>query len=130
MPRYVVLLHEDETRWADPTPELWQDAVAGHTAFARAVGESGSKVVLGEALVATHAARSVRRGRDGVPGTVTDGPHTQEAEPLGGVYVLDAPDLATVERCAGLLPSDTVEIRAVADVHVPGDDTPGGGLDS
>ncbi len=112
--RYLLLLAEDPTVWENATAEQREAVMAAHTAFDRAVRERAS-MVAGEALADAAEARTLRPQGD--TRMLTDGPFAEAAEHLGGFYLIDAPDLATVTEVADLLPASyTIEIRPVIDV--------------
>lgn len=70
--------------------------------------------VSGEPLMGIDTATSVRL-RGGAAETM-DGPFAETKEHLGGVYVLDCPDLATAIRYAAMIPSarnGTIELRPI-----------------
>ena len=70
--------------------------------------------VAGEPLMGAETATSVRL-RDGVTETM-DGPFAETKEFLGGVYMLDCPDLDTAIRYAAMIPSarsGTIELRPI-----------------
>jgi hypothetical protein len=83
--------------------------------FVAAVAERG-EVVAGEALAGPAEARTVRPG-PAAGRAVTDGPFAETAEQIGGVFLVDLPDLATAIEAARLLPEAyAVEVRPVLDV--------------
>ncbi len=108
--RYVVLIHEDEDRYRTVDAATRAGYHRGHEAFVAAAAAAGVTVVAGEALAGVASARTVRE-TDGTH-VVTDGPSTETTEPLGGFYLLDAPDERTLVDLVGLLPETTHEIRA------------------
>lgn len=113
--RFVVLMHGDEARWRDGTPDERADVVARHTAFAEQAPGLGCVLVGGEALTDVVLATSVRR-RDGRL-EVTEGPYTETVEQLGGFYVVEAHDVDVVTEALRLLPEYYgFEIRPVLDL--------------
>jgi hypothetical protein len=95
------------------TPVLVEDWLA----FDKAVHEAGIGVSSASMQDFT-TATTVRVGRAGER-TVTDGPFAETREVLGGVYVIDVPDLDVAldwaARCPGSHGGGTVEVRPVAE---------------
>lgn len=70
--------------------------------------------ISGEPLMGTETATCVRL-RQGRAETM-DGPFAETKEHLGGVYILDCPDLDTAIRYAAMIPSarnGTIELRPI-----------------
>jgi hypothetical protein len=85
---------------------------AAFEAFSAAVAERG-RVVAGEGLAPPGEARTLQAGPDRV---VTEGPYTETAEQVGGLWIVDLPDLDTALELCRLLPeSFTVEVRPATD---------------
>jgi hypothetical protein len=115
MAKYMLLIYEDEARYAEPTPEVWDEAMRAHGAFAQAVAAQGGKILGGDALQPTATATSIRgSGGDQV---VTDGPFVETKEALGGFYLIEAADLDQALEFAKLCPAPAggVELRPVMD---------------
>jgi hypothetical protein len=110
MSQYVILIYEDEAGYATASPEVINEVMQAHNAFAAQVEQHGAKLLGGEALQSTGTATSVRGGSD-----VTDGPFVETKEVLGGFYVIDAPDLDTALAIGKLCPArfGGVEVRPV-----------------
>ncbi len=86
-----------------------------HMAFAQSVGQSG-KLVDGAQLAAADTATTIRRRGD--ESIVTDGPHAETKEHLGGYYIVDCPDLddaIAVARGVPLNDGGAVEIRPIVE---------------
>jgi hypothetical protein len=114
MPKYVVLIPEDEAAW-EATPQAEKELVYNaHSEFAKLLAERGHTFVEGAELVRSAEARIVSGSVDDV--TVTDGPYAEAAEQLSGFYVIDTDDLDDLLRCIGRLTSNEgrVEVRAYA----------------
>lgn len=112
--RFAVLLYQDETVWESASPEERQAYLDGHADFGARARRRGCEVVAGEALRTVAAATTVRRRGDDVG--VTDGPFAETVEQLGGLYLVDAPDVDTLVEVVAALPEHTVELRPVAHV--------------
>jgi hypothetical protein len=112
MAQYAILIYEDESSYADASPEVWQQMMEAHGRFSGQVGEKGGKILGGEALQPTSTATSIRAD------VVTDGPFAETKEALGGFYLIEARDLDHALDIAKLCPAPGggVEVRPVMDV--------------
>ena len=111
---YTLLLHYPEMSAEGLGEEAMRAGMAAFDAYARALEEAGA-LVSAEVLQPSTASTTVRR-RDGEP-VVQDGPFAATREQLGGVFVLDLPDLDAALDWAGRAPSTewgAVEVRPVA----------------
>jgi hypothetical protein len=109
--RYMFLIAADESRFADMTPQMWDDMLAAHNAWGESVHKAGATIVAGDALQPSSTATTVRR--NGGSPTVTDGPFAETKEALGGYYVVECADLDQALALARELPAETVEVRPV-----------------
>ncbi len=111
MAQYMILIYEDESAYASPTPDTWQQAMESHGRFAGQVSEKGGKILAGEALQPTSTATSIRGD------VVTDGPFADTKEGIGGFYLIEARDLDHALDIARLCPAPFggVEVRPVMD---------------
>src|ERR1700734_3406019 len=109
MAQYAILIYEDESVYADASPEAWQQMKEAHGRFAQQVGEKGGKILGGGALQPTGTATSIRAD------VVTDGPFAETKEALGGFYLIEARDLDHALDIAKLCPArfGGVEVRPV-----------------
>ncbi len=109
MAQYLILIYEDEARYATASPEVLGEVMQAHNDFAAQVEQHGAKLLGGNALQPTGTATSVRGSE------VTDGPFVETKEALGGYYVVDAPDLDAALAVAKLCPArfGGVEVRPV-----------------
>ena len=110
MAQYLILIYEDEARYATATPEVMNEVMQAHNDFAAQVEQRGAKLLGGHALQPTGTATSVRGGSE-----VTDGPFAETKEALGGYYLIDAPDLDSALAVGKLCPArfGGVEVRPV-----------------
>ena len=109
--RFLLAIYDDESGWADATPEQGAAMLAEYEAYDRAVQEAGV-FVSGEGLQPTATARTVRM-RVGVP-LYTDGPFAETREQLGGYYLVEARDLDTALAIAARIPgarTGSIEVR-------------------
>ncbi len=111
MAQYLIMIYEDETKWASAGKDVWNDVLNDHTAFG---GEHTSALRGGSGLQPTSTATSIRRNGSGEP-TVTDGPFVETKEALGGYYLIEAADLDEAIAIAKAVPArfGGVEVRPV-----------------
>lgn len=102
---YMLLIHAPAD--APPDPAMLEK----HRAFAEEVGRRG-RLVEGAELAAQNTATTVRRR--GTELLVTDGPHAESKEHLGGYYVITCNDLDEALEVARMVPlhdGGSVEVR-------------------
>jgi hypothetical protein len=106
MSQYLVLIYEDEAKYAEGDEALWGEVSAAHGAFAET---NGKAIAGGNALQPTTTATTIR---DGV---VTDGPFAETKEALGGYYLIEAQDLDEAIEIGKQVPArfGGVEVRPV-----------------
>lgn len=97
---------EDFAARKDPAKQ--QEYLAGWSHYVHALRESGV-VVSGFGLDAPDTAATLQR-RDGDT-FVQDGPFTETKEQLGGLFVIDVPDLDNALEWAARAPVNAVEVR-------------------
>jgi hypothetical protein len=112
--RYCLLMHYQEASEIGLTGEDMAPAMAAFQAYARDLDEAGvlvtTQVLESGALTTTVTARS------GSP-EIQDGPFADTKERLGGVFVIDVPDLDVALDWAKRNPAaqwGSIEIRPVA----------------
>ena len=118
--KYLLLIYNDESAYADATPEDGARMMAAYEAFSRELGESGA-MLGGEGLDPTPTATTVRV-RNGER-LLTDGPFAETREALGGYYLLECRDLDEAIGWAAKIPgaaSGSIEIRPVMNYDAPG----------
>jgi hypothetical protein len=116
-PRHMALIYGKESAGDVPGTPEWDAGAAEHGRFAEAAGQA---IVAGGALHPVDTTTTVRV-RDGKL-LVTDGPFSESAEVVGGLYVLAAPDVDAAVAVAAQIPVNpggAVEVHPVADM---GDD--------
>ena len=117
--KYALLIYDDDSAWIDlPSEEqaaLRAAEMPKWVALFEELGKADANVA-GKELDARHTAKVVRV-RNGER-LVTDGPFAETKEVLGGVFLVDLPDLDEAIRLSALIPAaaDTgaIEIRPVA----------------
>jgi hypothetical protein len=103
--RYMLLINAPADAAADPA------MLEKHRVFAEEVGRRG-RLVEGAELAGPTTATTVRRQDSEL--LVTDGPHAESKEHLGGYYVIDCNDLdeaLEVARMVPLVDGGSVEVR-------------------
>lgn len=114
--RYALLVYDDDSAWSDlPAEEKARLRAAEMPRWEALFGElaKADPAVSGHELAAGRDAKVVRV-RDGER-IVTDGPYAETKEALGGLFLIDLPDLDEAIRLAGLVPAaeatGAIEIR-------------------
>jgi hypothetical protein len=123
--KYLLTIYNDESGFADATPEDVQQVMAAYEAFGREVSEAGA-MLGGEGLQPSSTATTVQV-RDGNAIT-SDGPFADTREQLGGYYLLECRDLDEAIGWAGKIPgaqNGTIEVRPVMDYEAMGTPTEG-----
>ena len=106
--QYLLLIYEDETRFADGYP---QNELAEYMTFGQT---HAAKIKSGQALHPTSAAKTTRV-RSGETRT-TDGPFAETKEQLGGFYVIEASCAEEAASIAADIPAaryGSIEVRPI-----------------
>ncbi len=114
MPKYMMLIVEDESAYAQATEAQMGEVMAMHGEFAKAVADAGASMVGGEALQPRPTATYLRGTRTPEV-AVVDNPLPDVKEAVGGFYVIEAADDATARTLAEQCPAPYgfVELRPV-----------------
>jgi hypothetical protein len=117
--RYALLIYGDQSSWAGLTDEekarLRAEEMPRWISVMEELGRADPKMT-GYELDAGETAKVVRV-RDGER-LVTDGPFAETKEIIGGMFILDLPDLDEAIRLASLVPSadhGSLEIRPIVE---------------
>ncbi len=110
---YALLIYEPEAEsYPDgETGPAWKGIVDAHTQYGMQMGQAGV-IVGGAGLKSFTTATTVRVTPSGR--TVHDGPFAETREQLGGLYMIDVPDLDAAIDWAKKLPiarNGSIEIR-------------------
>ena len=115
--KYAMLIYGDDSEWVDLPEEdkakLRADEMPQWVALFEELGKADPNVS-GYELDGRYTAKVVRV-RDGER-IVTDGPFAETKEIVGGVFLIDLPDLDEAIRIAGLVPTakhGSLEIRPI-----------------
>src|SRR3982750_4682343 len=114
--KFMALIYNDESLYADASPQDAAAVFAAHGEFGQAATEAGVFNGVGDGLQPTATATTVRV-RDGER-LLTDGPYAETKEQLGGFYLLECKDLDEAIEWASKIPgaeTGSVEVRPVMD---------------
>jgi hypothetical protein len=112
--RYCLLMHYQEAGEIGLTEEDMAPAMAAFQAYARDLDNAG--VLVTTQVLESSAATTTVTARNGSP-EIQDGPFADTKERLGGVFVIDVPDLDAALHWAKRNPAaewGSIEIRPVA----------------
>lgn len=117
--QYALLIYEPEAEsyTNGEADQAWLDILSAHTAFAAELAQSGA-MRGGAGLKSAGTATTIRVTAQGR--TVHDGPFAETREQLGGIYMIDVPDLDAAIGWARKLPiagRGSIEIRPM--LHAP-----------
>lgn len=116
--KYLLMIYGQEAEWNRPERQPGMpEVVAAHEALQAELRASGM-AWLGARLADTPTARTIAQTPEGQ--VAHDGPFAETKEQLGGLYLIEAPDMAAAEAWARKIPQiagGMVEVRAV--VHNP-----------
>jgi hypothetical protein len=124
--KYLLTIYNDESAYADATPEQIQQVMAAYDEFTRELAESGT-MLSGEGLQPSSTATSVQVRNGEV--VASDGPFADTREQLGGYYLLECRDLDEAIGWAAKIPGaqdGTIEVRPVMDYEAAGASGAGG----
>lgn len=110
MTRYYLLIPNVEAEWQAKTPAEKEAVFATHERFAELLADRGHTNLKGYGAALSDPATAVTvRGSE-----VTDGPYTEAAEHLAGLYVVESEDRDDLVECCKLLATaeSAIEIRA------------------
>ena len=113
--KYLVLLMSEGEGppWEELTAEQQAAEMQRHDDFGEACrAHDGVEILSGEAL---DGVPTVVRTRGGAR-TVTDGPYAEAVEHLGGFYLIETPDLATLLELTTRLPDYDLQLSPVGEV--------------
>ncbi|MEU4455207.1 YciI family protein [Nocardioides sp. NPDC023903] len=110
MTRYYLLIPNVEAEWQAKSEEDRNALFAVHEKFAALLAERGHTILRGYGAVLAAPSTAVTVRSSGV----TDGPYTETAEHLAGLYVVESEDRDDLADCCRLLATveSAIEIRA------------------
>jgi hypothetical protein len=108
---YLVMIYDNEAKWAQADPSVAEEVHREHGEFAQA---NGSALRGGARLGNSATATSIRRGDNGTH-SLTDGTFAETKEVLAGYYVIEAADLDEALEIAKQVPArfGGVEVRPI-----------------
>ena len=118
--RYCLLMHYEEGPAIGLTEEDMAPAMAAFAAYADDLSAAG--VLIATEVLDAVATTTTVTARNGAP-EVQDGPFADTKEKLGGIFVIDVPDLDEALKWAQRNPANgwgSVEIRPVARTYAAG----------
>jgi hypothetical protein len=113
--KFLAIIYNDESLWANATPEDIAASFQAHGEFMEAAEKAGVHLG-GEGLQPIATATTVRVRDD--ERMLTDGPYAETKEQLGGYYLLECKDLDDALNWAARIPeakTGAVEVRPVMD---------------
>jgi hypothetical protein len=114
--QYMLLIYDDETRWASASEEDRGRIFEAYGAYTQELRDSGA-LVAGDPLQPTASATTVRVRDD--EQLVTDGPFAETKEQLRGYYLVDVETLDEAVVWASKIPSarfGSIEVRPLMSV--------------
>jgi hypothetical protein len=115
--KYALLIHSDQSSWKelseDESARARAESMPRWITLFEELGKADPNLI-GKELEASWEAKVVRV-RDGER-IVTDGPFAETKEQLGGLFLIDLPDLDEAIRLASLIPTaehGSIEIRPI-----------------
>jgi hypothetical protein len=114
MPKYLMLIVERESAYAEAGEAGFAESMAQHNAFAEEVAAAGATILGGEALQPTATATYLRGTRTSDVHTI-DNPLPELKEVVGGYYLVEAADDAAALELAKRCPAGFgyVELRPI-----------------
>ena len=113
MPKYILLLHDNVSAFANVSPEQMQKVIEKYVRWGDTLREKG--VVTGGEKLSDEPGKVMRAGNGQV--RVTDGPYSETKEVLGGYYLIEAPTYAAAvdyaRDCPQLEYGGTIEVRQI-----------------
>ena len=113
--KFLAIIYNDESLWANATPEDIAGSFAAHGALMEESQKAG--VMLGGEGLQPVATATTLRIRDDER-MLTDGPYAETKEQLGGYYLFECKDLDEALDWAAKIPearTGAVEVRPVMD---------------
>ena len=114
MKQFLLLLHEDIEKMNNLSPKEMETLANEHIAWAENLANAG-QFISGDGL---QEKSTLISGKDSV---IKDGPYLESKEIIGGYYLLQAKDLATMVKIAKGCPchkwGGTTEIRPIMDME-------------
>jgi hypothetical protein len=113
MAQFVLLLHERTIDFEDMSPEQIQNLIQEYGAWSQSMAEAGN--LLGGHKLKDGEGRRLAGWQSDF--SVTDGPHTEAKEVIGGFFHIEASDydaaVALSESCPHLKYGGTIEVRQI-----------------
>ena len=115
MAQFVLLLHENPSRFEHLSPEEMQQMVMRYSAWGRSLAERGQYV--GGHKLTDEGGRHLVRAAGGL--VASDGPYNETKEVVGGLFIVEAPNYDAAVALARDCPhidNGWIEIRQIEKV--------------
>ena len=116
MKKFMLILHEDPSAFAEVSPEEMQQVVEKYGAWAQSLAENGQHA--GGNKLTDEGGRWLSRQNGQI--SAVDGPFTEAKEVVGGYFLVLADDMAAAEsiamNCPHLEFGGRIELRQIDDV--------------
>ena len=113
MPRYLLLLHAEDAQLSEMAPDTRQALFGQFVDWTEALKAKG--ILHGVESLMDGGGTTLRKKRDEL---VVDGPYAELREMVGGLFVLEASDVAAIHTIAAGCPllgsGGAIEIREIA----------------
>lgn len=113
MAKYLLLLHENPSRYAAMTPAEMGDIIERYTAWSKRLAAEG-KLVGGEKLKDDGGRRLQRKAAQVV---AADGPYIEAKDVIGGFFMIEAASMkeaeSLIQDCPHLSGDNWIELRAI-----------------
>lgn len=118
MAKYLMLIVENESAYAEGGAATYGEVMAAHDAFSAEVKAAGAEILGGEALQPSPTATYLRGTRSADVQTV-DNPLPEVKEIIGGYYLVEAADDATALELAKRCPAafGYIELRPIWEIN-------------
>lgn len=117
MARFMLLLHESPTLFAQVSPSEIQRIIEEYSAWR--VGLEAQGRLVGSEKLKDEGGRHLRRAGDQLQ--VVDGPFSEAKEVIGGYFLIQADDyndaVAVSSSCPHLTYGGRIELRAIDPIH-------------
>ncbi len=113
--KYLATIYQAESGMADMTEDDVAESMSAYEAFGRDAAQAG--VLLGGEGLTPSATATTIRVRDGER-LLTDGPFAETKELIGGIFVIDCPNLDVAIELAAKIPTaehGSIEVRPLVE---------------
>jgi len=118
MPKYLLLLRDDPSKFASLSPEEMQRVIQKYSTWSAGLAKAG-QIVSGDKLTDTTETARVMR-RNGAAIRTFDGPFAETKEVVGGFFMINAATIEEATKIAEGCPQldyGSVEVRQVEEMR-------------